>query len=63
MEGYDSTVSWILGAFAKQIVTASLITSVHLSPRETARIPPDGFLWNFVFGIFTEICRLILILV
>jgi hypothetical protein len=29
---------------------------------ETAQLPLDGFSWNFIFGIFTEICRPILIL-
>jgi hypothetical protein len=40
----------------KQPLT-SLCLSVHLyvGMHETAQVLPDGFLWNLMFGIFTEI--------
>ena len=44
---------------------ASSCTSVCLSAcrYEAPRLPLDGFPWNFLLGIFTKICRCILILV
>jgi len=48
------------GAFAKlRKANISVVMSVRLSvrPRETNRLPLDGFSWNLIFGNFSKICR------
>jgi hypothetical protein len=41
------------GAFAYYVVTTSLVISIGLW--RAARLPTDGFLWNFILEVFTEI--------
>ena len=50
----------VLGAFLKlRKETISFLMSVHMSvcPRETFRLPLDGFSWNLIFEYFSETRR------
>lgn len=40
-------------------MTTSLVVFVHPSvcPQRNTRLPPEGYSWNFIFGIVTENCR------
>jgi hypothetical protein len=43
----------LVDALAKYVVIASLVISICL--HRATKLPADGFVWNFIVEVFTEI--------